>query len=226
MWQQLAAASAMSLLDNKLKTSERAQAQRYATMMSNSAHQRQMADMRKAGLNPILSGKYGGASTPNVSQANVGVRTPEFLQQISSAKKAQAEIPKINQEVKSIEQSRVIEQELHDERWPRIMATMGVDNLLSTIVAAAKGINVGDILTQKGVNVVTMQQARDVQNFIQEGKSWINTEADGLSEKAVSALPKELKKEASEMGGNVADAVIATLRWLNKGVDKVKDIVK
>mgnify|MGYP000393455549 FL=1 len=226
MLPQVIAASALSLLDNKLKTSERAQAQRYATMMSNSAHQRQMADMRKAGLNPILSGKYGGASTPTVSQANVGVRSPEFLSQISSAKKAQAEIPKIEQEVKSIEQSRVIQQELHDERWPRIMATMGVDNLLSTIVAAAKGINVGDILTQKGVNVVTMQQARDVQNFIQEGKSWINTEADGLSEKAVSALPKELKKEASEMGGNVADAVIATLRWLNKGVDKVKEIIK
>jgi predicted Fe-Mo cluster-binding NifX family protein len=226
MLPQVIAASALSLLDNKLKTSERAQAQRYATMMSNSAHQRQMADMRKAGLNPILSGKYGGASTPTVSQANVGVRSPEFLSQISSAKKAQAEIPKIEQEVKSIEQSRVIQQELHDERWPRIMATMGVDNLLSTIVAAAKGINVGDILTQKGVNVVTMQQARDVQNFIQEGKSWINTEADGLSEKAVSALPKELKQEASEMGGNVADAVIATLRWLNKGVDKVKEIIK
>lgn len=91
MWQQLAAASAMSLLDNKLKTSERAQAQRYATMMSNSAHQRQMADMRKAGLNPILSGRYGGASTPSVAQAPVGVRTPEFMQQMSSAKQSLAQ---------------------------------------------------------------------------------------------------------------------------------------
>jgi hypothetical protein len=32
--------------------------------MSGSAHQRQMADMKKAGLNPILSAKYGGASSP------------------------------------------------------------------------------------------------------------------------------------------------------------------
>jgi len=39
--------------------------------MSNTAHQRQIADLRKAGLNPILSSKYGGAAAPVGAQAQM-----------------------------------------------------------------------------------------------------------------------------------------------------------
>lgn len=38
--------------------------------MSNTSYQRGMEDMRKAGLNPILAGKMGGASTPTGSTYN------------------------------------------------------------------------------------------------------------------------------------------------------------
>lgn len=41
----------------------------YQTQMSNTAHQREMADMRAAGLNPMLSAKMG-ASTPSGSTAS------------------------------------------------------------------------------------------------------------------------------------------------------------
>ena len=179
MWQQIAASTAMSLLDNKLKTDERAQAQRYASMMSNSAHQRQMADMRKAGLNPILSGKYGGASTPSVSQAPVGVRTPEFMQKMASAKQSMAQIPKIEQEVKTIKQNREFNEVIHKERWQKLASTMGADNVIATAIATLNGMNLGELIQQKPTFISQTQFQGMVKDFMAY-KSTIGQETSGI----------------------------------------------
>ena len=63
-----------SLLGSQMRNREarKASARQMAFQreMSDTSYQRGMADMKKAGLNPILAGKVGGASTPTGSTYN------------------------------------------------------------------------------------------------------------------------------------------------------------
>lgn len=72
----LAAAATIgsALLASKTARDSAKRQMRFQENMSNTAYQRAMEDMRKAGLNPILAGKLGGASTPTGAMA----MTPDF----------------------------------------------------------------------------------------------------------------------------------------------------
>lgn len=52
------------LATSALSMQESARNRRFQERLSGSAHQREVADLRAAGLNPILSARHGGASTP------------------------------------------------------------------------------------------------------------------------------------------------------------------
>lgn len=68
-----AAASAIqqSVNANNQWSAEQAQKQMdFQREMSNTAHQREIADLKAAGLNPVLSAKLGGASTPSGAMAS------------------------------------------------------------------------------------------------------------------------------------------------------------
>lgn len=82
----------MGLLGGYLASKRSQQAarsqRRWSEYMSNTSYQRGMADMRLAGLNPILAYKQGGASTPTVGMPHFDGSGEDFLGSAIAAQNA------------------------------------------------------------------------------------------------------------------------------------------
>ncbi len=67
--------------------------------MSNTAHQRQMADLKAAGVNPMLTAKYGGASSPGGAMPQIQDTITPAVNTGLQVRQTQNLVKKTNQEV-------------------------------------------------------------------------------------------------------------------------------
>ena len=164
--------------------------------MSNTAHQRQMKDLSAAGINPMLSARLGGASSPagaSYQASNVGAAAVEGYGKVSSAKQAQAQTKQVRAQTRVTEQQeeKLVQEikqmkDLHNERWQRLFATMGPDNIAASVAAAINNVDVKLLLNsvskKTNASINTMRDLEALLRATQAQKSGIAQTVSGFEQ--------------------------------------------
>lgn len=159
---------ASTILGNNSAKDEAQKNREWQEQMSNTSISRRMADLRSAGLNPLLAvdNASSGASTPAGSQAQIERFDPSWLTALSSAKVANAQAKQIEEQTKGIKQENSIFDVKADKL--RTEAELQRQNILNA--KTIRALNEAQTLDAKANILVKQAQRENIKMSTEEAK--------------------------------------------------------
>lgn len=159
---------------NKMQIAENQKNRDFQERMSNTAHQREVEDLKAAGLNPILSANGSGASSPGGGVANIVNENAELSNSARDLSSKIQQNPVVNAQVKNLQ----AENERIKEQTRQLQISNAQQGVLTPLYQeAGSAVNAG---IGKVKNMLGIKSAGDiVSEVLDAGKNGATDIANG-----------------------------------------------